>query len=233
MSATRSPSGSSFSGQGLLKGLAVTAKNFVGSYVDKERLVTQQYPEEQHKPKQNFRNVPFLVLDGDPNAGLRCVACKICEQECPPQCIYIEATYDEQGNSLKKPKVFDVDFTVCMNCGICAETCPFDAIKMDSVFELASTDRFTGQLADKHRLAKSNEYYHQVKPTEAEAVDARLAAKKKPPPAKAPVAAPTTAPVAAAPVPPVAAPPAAPPSQVAPPLAAPPVAPPPPPPEKT
>ena len=172
------------SGLGLLKGMAVTAKNFAKSYVDKEHLTTVQYPEQREKLKENFRNVPFLVFDGSPEAGTRCVACKICEIECPPQCIYIEVDFDENGNSRKRPKVFDIDFTVCMNCGICAETCPFDAIKMDSIFELSSIDRFTGQLADKTRLLKSNEYYNEIKPTEASAVDAKLASKKKPPPPK-------------------------------------------------
>ena len=34
-------------GTGILKGMAVTARNFVGSYFDKERLITVQYPEER------------------------------------------------------------------------------------------------------------------------------------------------------------------------------------------
>jgi hypothetical protein len=32
-------------GEEILKGMAVTAKNFLGSYVSKERLTTVQYPE--------------------------------------------------------------------------------------------------------------------------------------------------------------------------------------------
>lgn len=191
-------------GVGLIKGMAMTAKNFVGSYFDKKRLVTVQYPEERLTLKENFRNIPFLVFDGDAATGLRCTACKICEQECPPQCIYIEVLTDEKGISKKKPRVFDIDMTVCMNCGICAEVCPFDAIKMDCEFELSSTERFHAQLADKERLAKSNEYYHRIKATEAKAVDERLAAKvKKPAPA-------VPAPAAAAPAAPAAPPPSEP-----------------------
>jgi len=34
-------------GTGILKGMAVTARNFVGSYFDKERLITVQYPESE------------------------------------------------------------------------------------------------------------------------------------------------------------------------------------------
>ena len=54
-----------------------------------------------------------------------------------------------------------------MSCQICVEVCPFDAIKMDQVFEIATTDRFSGLLLDRDQLAKSNGYYHQIHPTEA------------------------------------------------------------------
>ena len=36
-------------GEGIVKGLAETARNFLGSFVDKERLVTVQFPEEDRK----------------------------------------------------------------------------------------------------------------------------------------------------------------------------------------
>ena len=78
-------------GEGILKGLAETARNFVGSYVYKDRLTTVQYPEERDTPIEAARVFPFLVYDGDDwQAGLRCVACQICEKECPPKCIYID-----------------------------------------------------------------------------------------------------------------------------------------------
>ncbi len=50
-------------GTGILKGMAVTARNFVGSYFDKERLITVQYPEERIPLPENYRNFPFLVYD--------------------------------------------------------------------------------------------------------------------------------------------------------------------------
>jgi NADH-quinone oxidoreductase subunit I len=73
------------------------------------------------------------------------------------------------------PARFDIDISVCMSCQICVEVCPFEAIKMDTEFELSTTDRFGGLLFDSERLAKSNEYYHKIHPTEATAVDAVLA----------------------------------------------------------
>jgi len=136
-------------GTGILKGLAETARNFVGSYSDKERLTTVQYPEERLPAKEAARQFPFLVFDtDDPQAGLRCVACQICEKECPPQCIYIEKSKDKKPDYIGKPQlypaVFDIDLSVCMSCQICVEVCPFEAIKMDTEFELSSQDRFAG-----------------------------------------------------------------------------------------
>ena len=176
-------------GKGILKGMGVTARNFVGSYFEKERLTTIQYPEERAPLPENYRNFPFLVHDGDDaHAGLRCVACQICEKECPPQCIYIVKSKDKKPDALGKPQfypaTFDIDISVCMSCQICVEVCPFEAIKMDKVYELSTRERFDALLTHKEELAKSNDYYHQIHPTEATAVDATpaaaAAAKKKP-----------------------------------------------------
>ncbi len=179
-------------GTGLLKGLAVTAKNFAGSFRDPKRYVTVEYPEQKTKLPENYRNFPFLVFDGEqPIDGLRCVACKICEAECPPQCIYIIPDRDEKGRPTKKPKVFDIDVSVCMSCQICVEVCHFDAIKMDQHFEIATADRFNGLLLHRENLAKSDAYYHAIHPTEAAQVDAILAEAKRKAEAKAkPAAAP-------------------------------------------
>lgn len=166
-------------GAGMLKGMMETARNFVGSYHDPERLPTVEYPEEQRPVPENARAFPMLIYDGDdPEQGLRCVACKICEKECPPQCIYIILERDERGKPMKRPRVFDLDISVCMSCQICVEVCPFDSIRMDTAFELTAEDRFGGLLLRKEDLAKSNAYYHQIHPAEAAETDARLAAEK-------------------------------------------------------
>src|SRR5437899_9956868 len=187
-------------GAGILSGMAVTLRNFVGSYFEKDRLITVQYPEERSPLPENYRNFPFLIYDtDDPEAGLRCVACKICEKECPPQCIYIVKSEDKKPDYMGKPqfypKVFDIDVSVCMSCQICVEVCPFEAIKMDKEFELSKRERFNALLLRKEDLAKSNEYYHRICPTDAPEVDAKLAqaaAKKKPAPASpAPAGAPS------------------------------------------
>ena len=182
---------------GVLKGMGITFKTFLETYpwgrgllrlcgVPKTAgLITVQYPDEKQQHHERFRYFPFLVYDQTPD-NLRCVACKICEQECPPQCIHIVGpAKDEQGRPVKNhgrtfPVEFDIDVSVCMSCRICVDVCPFDAIEMDNKYEMATKDRFKPLVLDKQELLKPNEYFQEIKPTEAATVDARLSAKKKP-----------------------------------------------------
>ena len=182
-------------GTGVLKGLGVTFKTFLETYPwgrgvlrvlgipATNGLVTIQYPDVKQQHHERFRYFPFLVYDESPD-NLRCVACKICEQECPPECIHIVGpAKDEQGRPLKVhgrtyPVQFDIDVSVCMSCRICVDVCPFDAIEMDNQYELSATDRYEPLVFDKQALLKSADYFKQIKPTEASTVDARLAAKK-------------------------------------------------------
>jgi NADH-quinone oxidoreductase subunit I len=167
-------------GEGMIKGMAETARNFLGSYVSSARLTTVQYPEERSPQIENARQFPFLVFDGDdPVKGLRCVSCQICEKECPPKCIYIVKSKDKKpdykGQMQFYPAVFDIDYSVCMSCQICVEACPFESIKMDTAYELSTSDRFGGLLVHKEQLAKPNAHYRQIHPTDASASDAALA----------------------------------------------------------
>src|SRR5207247_6948526 len=121
--------------------------------------------------------------------------CKICEKECPLQCIYIIKSEDKKPDYMGKPQfypaVFDIDISVCMSCQICVEVCPFEAIKMDKEFELSRRERFDALLLRKDQLSKSNDYYRRISPTDAAEVDAQLTApaktatKRKAPPSAA------------------------------------------------
>ncbi|MBI3021014.1 MAG: 4Fe-4S binding protein [Candidatus Omnitrophica bacterium] len=181
-------------GSGVLRGMGVTFKTFLETYPwgrlilrtlripVTNGLFTIPYPETKQQHPERFRYFPFLVYDGTPD-NLRCVACKICEQECPPQCIHIVMEKDEQGRPVKAhgrtlPKQFDIDMSICMSCRICVDVCPFDAIEMDNEYELSASDRYEHMIFDKHKLLKSADYFQKIKPTEAATVDARLAAKK-------------------------------------------------------
>lgn len=177
-------------GEQIIKGMAVTAKNFFKSYVSKDRLTTVQYPEERLPQKHHTRQFPFLVYDGeDAEKGLRCVACQICEKECPPKCIYIIKSKDKKpdykGQPQLYPLTFDIDISVCMSCQICVEVCPFESIKMNTEFELSTDDRFGGLLLTKEQLAKSNSYYQKIHPEDAAESDAVIAAEKAKAEAKA------------------------------------------------
>ena len=196
-------------GLGVLGGMWVTFREFLGTYPAGRTLLralgqptgdglfTIQYPDTKQQHAERFRYFPFLIYDEAPE-DLRCVACKICEQECPPQCIHIVGpAKDAQGRPLKAhgrtfPVKFDIDMSICMSCRICVDVCPFDAIEMDNKYEFATSDRFGPLVFDKQQLLKSAEYFQQIKPTEAAVVDQRLAAKKAkaapatPPPSLAP-----------------------------------------------
>ncbi len=177
-------------GEGIVKGMVETARNFFGSYISKDRLTTVQFPEERLPSIEATRDFPFLVYDGeDWQAGMRCVACQICEKECPPKCIFIEKSKDKKPDAVGKsqfyPAVFNIDISVCMSCQICVEVCPFEAIKMDNEFELSTDDRFEGLLWNKARLSKPNAHYRKIHPTDAAVSDAILAEEKAKAEAKA------------------------------------------------
>lgn len=172
-------------GTGLLKGLGVTLKHFVGTYtddrkdipsryadsvqlgdgrriieqpIDQEGLLTIQYPEEKRLLPERFRFIPMLLWDTQKGED-RCTACGICAKVCPPQCIWIVRDSDENGKAVTRPAEFYIDVSICMSCSFCAEFCPFDAIKMNHDYELAVYDRYPQLVYDKEELTVPVEYY--------------------------------------------------------------------------
>jgi NADH-quinone oxidoreductase subunit I len=182
-------------GLGILKGMGVTLRHFLESYIEdlkflgkgkrsgfgfqlrqgvRERgIFTVEYPEEKLAVPERFRFIPFLVinnLDAEENPGHDwCTSCGICAKVCPPQCIWIVRTTDPAtGRPKPEPEAFYIDIDICMNCGFCAEFCPFDAIKMDHDYELSSYDRTSAHIFDKKRLQKEFRYWLSIAPTTAE-----------------------------------------------------------------
>jgi NADH-quinone oxidoreductase subunit I len=189
-------------GKGIIKGLGVTLKHFIDTYIEdfrwrgkrygtaeglKQRtsanakgVFTVQYPEEKLPLPEEFRFIPFLVYDESPDGGknYRCTSCGICAKVCPPQCIWIFRSNDPvTGRPIPAPAEFNIDVDICMNCGMCAEYCPFDAIKMDHDFEIASYDRMTHHIYDKEKLGKPASYYQSIRPLNATREDAVRAEK--------------------------------------------------------
>jgi NADH-quinone oxidoreductase subunit I len=197
-------------GTGIIRGLLVTFRHFIDTYVEDIRagrgryntpegiqsrmstsargLFTIQYPEEKMPVPEEFRFNPFLVYDEGPNGEInqRCTSCGICAKACPPQCIWIVRTNDPvTGRPVPSPAEFYIDIDICMNCGSCAEYCPFDAIKMDHVYEIATYDRIKENILDIEALSKPASYYATIRPTNAAREDAARAAKEAEKAAKA------------------------------------------------
>jgi NADH-quinone oxidoreductase subunit I len=177
-------------GMGIIKGMGVTLKRFIDTYVDDIKwlgkryytkegvahrmstetrgIFTIQYPEEKLPVPEEFRYVPFLLYEEGPDGEKkeRCTSCGICAKVCPPQCIWIVRTSDPNtGRPVPEPKAFFIDVDICMNCGFCAEYCPFDAIKMDHDYELSVYDRHAKNIFDKDKLMKPVSYYASIRPT--------------------------------------------------------------------
>ncbi|MGB9669053.1 MAG: 4Fe-4S binding protein [Anaerolineales bacterium] len=177
-------------GIGIIKGLGVTLRRFIGTYIDDIKwlgrryykqegiehrlsadtsgIFTVQYPEEKIPVPEEFRFIPFLIYEEKEDGSIfyRCTSCGICAKVCPPQCIWIVRTTDPRtGRPIPEPAEFYIDIDVCMNCGLCAEFCPFDAIKMDHNYELAVYDRHKENIYDKKKLGKPLSYYASIRPT--------------------------------------------------------------------
>ncbi|WP_376791811.1 4Fe-4S binding protein [Thermoflexus sp.] len=176
-------------GLGILKGLGVTLKHFIYSYIEDIRYLfeggryrpqhlparqgprargvfTVQYPKEKLPLPENFRYIPFLVYDTQEDK-IKCTSCGICAKVCPPQCIWIvRGTDPTTGRPKPEPEAFYIDATICMSCGFCAEFCPFDAIKMDHDYELSSYERYESLVFDLPRLLKPDTYHAQIHPSD-------------------------------------------------------------------
>ena len=125
----------------ILKGLAVTLRHFLGNLFRRTYTVTVEWPEvkRQYSDRLRGRHVILTREDGSP----RCVACYMCEEACPAECIHIEAEEDPTSTVEweKRPKVFTIDLLRCVFCGFCVDACPKEAIVMTREHEMAFAHR--------------------------------------------------------------------------------------------
>ncbi|PPD57263.1 NuoI/complex I 23 kDa subunit family protein [Dehalogenimonas etheniformans] len=97
-------------GEGLLRGLDVTAKHLG------RKWITVQYPEQKLVMSQRLRGTD-IIWD-----RVSCISCRACERACPVGAISMTVSRGED----KKLKTddFTIDFGLCIFCGLCIESCP-------------------------------------------------------------------------------------------------------------
>ena len=118
-----------------LKGMALTFKHMF------EPKVTMQYPEQKSTTdwsiSQRWRGTHRMLTDEQGRS--KCVACGLCPQICPANCIKLVPGEDEQGN--RYPLIYEIDEFRCVFCGYCQEVCPEEAIHVGVHFENAEYTR--------------------------------------------------------------------------------------------
>ena len=168
-----------FSGMGkglvsLLKGMEVTGKEFLTP------KVTEQYPDNRANLNigKRFRGTLAFIYDDEGNH--KCIACGLCQMNCPNGTITIMKKQVELPDGKKKMKLdkYMYDLGSCTFCQLCVESCPHHAIHFLTDFEHAVFTR--------SKLVKQLNYLPEkeieVKPVAP-----------KPAPAAAPAATPTAA----------------------------------------
>jgi NADH-quinone oxidoreductase subunit I len=146
-------------GSGIIKGLSVTLKHFLESYLEDLRrfpkryrpddfdappklgqrgFFTMQYPEEKMRMYPRYRG--SLMQVRDPETGdHKCTACGLCARVCPHGCITVDTERDDAGK--RRLKSFVVTLEDCIVCGLCVESCAFDALEMSHIYDNATYDK--------------------------------------------------------------------------------------------
>ena len=123
-----------FSGlRSLLVGMRTTLRVFF------RKKTTEQYPENRDTLKMFDRFRGQLVMNHNDRNEHRCVACGICQMNCPNDSIRVvsETVEDEQGKKKKVLVRYEYDLGSCLYCQLCVRSCPHDAIEFDTAFEHA------------------------------------------------------------------------------------------------
>ena len=123
----------------LLAGLAVTMKHALQNLFGLRKRVTIEYPEERRECSHRYRG--HHILTTRPDGSVRCVACYLCAQACPAECIHIEAGEHPDENIEKYPLVYEIDMLRCVFCGYCVDACPEEAIIMSNNYDMAYFNR--------------------------------------------------------------------------------------------
>lgn len=123
-----------FQGLGsLLKGMRITLGEF---FTPK---TTECYPENRATLVLSDRFRGELSMPHNGQNQHRCVACGICEMNCPNGTIHIESRMEtnEDGKKRKVLVRYMYDHGSCLYCQLCVKNCPHHAIEFIPTFEHA------------------------------------------------------------------------------------------------
>ena len=118
----------------LLTGMGTSMKVFC------QKKITEQYPENRHTPLHiPERHRALLTLPADEEGNHKCIACGLCQMNCPNGTIKLttEMRETEEGKKKKVLVKYEYNLGSCMFCMLCVNVCPHDAIKFTNDFENA------------------------------------------------------------------------------------------------
>ena len=117
----------------LLQGMGVTIREFF------TKKTTEQYPENRATLRMPDRFCGELVMPHNEQNQHKCIACGICEMNCPNGSIHVvsETVTDEEGKKKKVLVRYEYDLGSCMFCRLCTRSCPHHAIEFRPTFEHA------------------------------------------------------------------------------------------------
>src|SRR5689334_13420470 len=75
---------------GIFIGMGITFKNMMRNLLNKDQMLTLNYPEEKYEYSPRFKGTHVLTTKKD--GSLRCTACMLCATNCPATCITIVAS---------------------------------------------------------------------------------------------------------------------------------------------
>lgn len=128
----------------LLKGMSITLREFF------TKKVTEEYPENRAMLTMFDRFRGDLVMPHNDANEHRCVACGICEMNCPNDTLRIESetVIDADGKKKRTLVRYEYDLGSCLFCELCVRSCPHGAIEFRPTFEHAvfTRDKLVRQL---------------------------------------------------------------------------------------
>jgi NADH-quinone oxidoreductase subunit I len=117
----------------LLVGMKTTLRIFF------RKKTTECYPENRKTLQIFERFRGELTLIHNEKNEHKCIACGICEINCPNHTIQVvsEKVTDAEGKTTKVLQRYQYDLGSCMFCQLCTKTCPQGALTFIPTFENA------------------------------------------------------------------------------------------------